>query len=238
MSMLINPYVFAAAGGGGGVSTPDDVAGLILWLDADAITGLSDTDPVSIWADRSASGYDATASSTARPTYRTGQINGKPALDFVDGAGNRLNISMSETSGNWTWFFVIDSDTNAAAYRYMYDASSGRLVLAQLANNNDSPGWYDGTWRISPSTGTTGVQVLEYNLASGAGELYRDRTSILSSGYTQRALGGTQRIGSSYSDNNYFNGRMAEVVVYNSALGTTDRDTIYTYLNDKYGFTL
>jgi hypothetical protein len=46
MSMIVNPYWFAAGGGGGFV--PTDIASINYWLTADSLV-LSDGDPVVVW---------------------------------------------------------------------------------------------------------------------------------------------------------------------------------------------
>lgn len=228
------------AGGGGTVDEPDSISGLTLWLDASTLT-LNNGDIIGTWPDQSANGYDATGTGTNRPLYRPTGCSGQPAAEF-DGINDFFSLSMSEPAGDWTWFFVFEGDDAGGTpgnLRYLYDAASGRLILAQLADNtnDDAPGYYDGSWKVSTTTASTGAQVLEFNLSStGGGKIYRNQTQLLSTTYTQRALGGSQRIGSVNNDSsNCFDGRMGEIICYNSALGSTDRSTIYTYINDKYG---
>lgn len=71
---------------------PSDVSNLQLWLDANDIDGagdgptgdgLSDTDPVTTWDDKSANDYDGDGTGHA-PAYRTGIQNSKPAIQFDD----------------------------------------------------------------------------------------------------------------------------------------------------------
>ena len=59
-------------------------SGLVLHLDADAITGLSDGDTVSTWTDISGSGNSGSA--IGAPSYHTGVVNGKPVVR-LDGVG-------------------------------------------------------------------------------------------------------------------------------------------------------
>src|SRR5690606_14284499 len=66
---LVFPTVHGVVSQGGAGTVPDpfspaDIAGLKLWLDATAITGLSDSDPVTTWVDQSGEGNDATQSSS------------------------------------------------------------------------------------------------------------------------------------------------------------------------------
>jgi hypothetical protein len=76
---------------------PSDIAGLIIHLDASAIAGLSDGDPVTTWADSGPNGYNPTqATSGNRPLYRTAGINGRPALEF-DGTNDNLAVAFGTT---------------------------------------------------------------------------------------------------------------------------------------------
>lgn len=52
------------------------------WLDASALTGLSDNDPCSSFTDMSGNGRHFIASGTARATYKTNVLNGKAVLRF------------------------------------------------------------------------------------------------------------------------------------------------------------
>lgn len=73
--------------GPGGVGTS---ASNILWLKADAITGLNDNDPVATWADNSGNTFDLIQGTAAsKPTYQTNEINSKPIVRF-DGSDDNL----------------------------------------------------------------------------------------------------------------------------------------------------
>lgn len=78
--------------GGGGLTLPQVAsASLLLDLEADTLS-LSDSDPVSLWADQSGNGHDFTASGDQRPTKQTDGDNfpyvvGDANLQFM-GSGN------------------------------------------------------------------------------------------------------------------------------------------------------
>jgi hypothetical protein len=58
-------------------------SGRIVQLDSRQHTA-SDGDLVSLWVDQSGNGNNAASSGSARPTYKTGIINSKPAMRFAD----------------------------------------------------------------------------------------------------------------------------------------------------------
>jgi len=96
-------------------------AGAKLALDTRFITGLSDTDPVSTWSDRSGNGNDATGSSTTRPTYETNEQGGQPILRF-DGSNDYLSIADAAS---------LDADTYLQlhiGYSMRQSSSVGTLV--------------------------------------------------------------------------------------------------------------
>ena len=57
-------------------------AGASMVLDSRFVHGLSNSDPVSVWDDRSGNGNSATQSGTARPLFSANSINGLPAIVF------------------------------------------------------------------------------------------------------------------------------------------------------------
>lgn len=68
---------------GGGRITPDQIFGLQLWLKADAITGLSDGDALTTWADSSGNACNPTQADAAlKPVYKTGILNSLPVVRF------------------------------------------------------------------------------------------------------------------------------------------------------------
>jgi hypothetical protein len=62
------------------------------WLEADAITGLSNGDKVETWTDQSANGWDGFQNTSGlRPTYKSDTRNGLPGVTFAD--QNQIKIA-------------------------------------------------------------------------------------------------------------------------------------------------
>lgn len=78
--------------------TPAELTDLFSWWKADAITGLSNGDPVSTWADSHTGGYDVGASAGDRPTYTTDELNGLPVVSF-----NGSNHLAAAAASPWTF---------------------------------------------------------------------------------------------------------------------------------------
>lgn len=75
---------------------PRDAGGLAVW-DARFHTA-NDGDAVATFASRGASANNATASGTARPTYKTAILNGNPVIRF-DGTDDGMTLDSSYTPG-------------------------------------------------------------------------------------------------------------------------------------------
>lgn len=226
--------------GGGGGDEPDSITGLTLWLDASDLTGFAEDDGVDTWPDKSGNGYDATSPPGNQPRYKSAGVGGQPSCDFFE-SSRYMHQDMDEPQGEWTWFFVIKADTDTSSnLSYLWDQGNPRFIFRHRAETGaGKPDWYDGSSKKSSEDSISGEQVYEFNLSDTGGTIYRDKTSIHTDTYNQRSLSSTseQRFASGYSGGNPYIGHIAEVIVYNHALGSTDRDTIYAYLADKYGFT-
>jgi len=74
---------------------PSMVPGLLARYSVTDIAGLNDADPATTWTDISGNGKDFTGAGTARPLYKTGILNGYPALLF-DGSNDVMDsVSIS-----------------------------------------------------------------------------------------------------------------------------------------------
>ena len=210
--------------------SPPPTANLALWLDAGVGLTLSGTD-VTTWADQSGNGRDAAASGTARPTFQSGGINGMPAISF-NGTTNRMTGPEVLTSGIATVFAVVKfsvideigsifEQPNFALYRGFDSGNSSEFRI------------FNGQNLTSSNAIPNGTAVLLEAVANGA-------SSLLFSNGIQRASGDA---GSSATSGSYELASnagspktmvIAEILVYNTNLGTTDRQAVESYLNEKY----
>src|SRR5215217_4469118 len=113
------------------MTSPDAVSGLQLWLKADAITGLSDTNAVSQWDDSSGQANHATQpSGLVQPIYRTNIVNSLPVVRF-DGVGSRLALgtttfkALTNNATGFSVFCYADLTTVANTTRQILGISEG-----------------------------------------------------------------------------------------------------------------
>ena len=242
--------------------TPDELGSLVGWWDADAITGLSDTDPVSTWSDLSSSGWDATASSGDRPTYRTGVLNSKPIVRFS--GSNHLNlgsIDLFRNVGGGTIYAVTKDaaittissvffgSTNAGVTRLGLQSggggsgnndkfrSNGRRLDAD--SNQDAASTQQVTTNWTLLGCVADWQGTDLSLFVDA-VLDGQNASFQTSGNTSNTATGSNNtcIGAqSTSNNSGFDGDIAEIVVTHNALSTADREKLEGYLAHKWALT-
>lgn len=224
-----NPYYIVSSG-----STPTppapfvptDIAGCKLWLRSDLGITKDGSDLVSQWDDQSGNANHVTSSGTERPTWIDAQINGYPILR-TDG-GDIMTLTTGITlSSNYTVIFVFKLNSGPSWWQLIGDVATSSMI-----------GFGSGT-----------NSVFYYNSGGYIG--YCDVGSV-SSFNTLINNNGTERVwyknGSLYSNSivsmygftaiKLFQwgmlGDFAEIIIYDSNLGTSDRQSVELYLQTKY----
>jgi hypothetical protein len=215
--------------------SPSDIAGLILWLKADAITGLSPDDPVATWSDSGGLGNDATqATSSKRPTYKTSIQNGLPVVRF-DSVDDGMTTGAS-ASLPFTVFVVYNYRSATSGVHRAVQGASANWLIGPYTNHHQL---YNGAF--IPTNGSISAVVENvFALVCGlqsSGDAKLFINGVQSGTNTQNGAPGTIYLGHGIGPPPYsetLDGDIAEVIVYDSALGTTNRQSIETYLNGKW----
>jgi hypothetical protein len=214
---------------------------LIVWLKADAIPGLNNNASIGSWLDSSGQSNNATQGTTNnQPLYVTNTLNGYPIVRFNGtNSFNFLNNFLTGTTGlealvvlkvatNLTstihtlWYFGEGGDLE-------YPDASGQLEDATASGSEQTLG--------VPAQPLTAYHIYEVAGATGSwtawingqmqgilpGNIYGPFTFTLGLGCN------------SYNNSHYFNGDVAEVLVFNRPLTVAERSTANVYLNGKYG---
>ncbi|MEP2374994.1 MAG: T9SS type A sorting domain-containing protein, partial [Ekhidna sp.] len=237
--------------------TPGGVSNLTLWLKVDA--GLSETGgSVSAWADQSGNSNDATSGNN--PTLIADAINSYGVVDFdgtndnmdgaagfntqsyfivaqpdvaVDGTANGFVLGF-ETGGSTFSGFLLG--TNVDGY-----VPSDRIVHVVGTNGDGDEyrsGRPDGTFTaldepvIYSSANNTGATVQD--IFSNGADINPEQYANALKNLTDEPY----RLGNNYANSNFYDGGIAEVLSYSTALSTTEREKIQSYLAIKYGITL
>lgn len=236
--------ILLAAYGTSDVISPDDLAGLILWLKADAL-GLSDNDPVASWTDSSGEGNNAVqASGSAQPLFKTNVLNSLPVIRF-DGSDDSLAVP-GLAYGVFTIFYVYiasvggivaEHSVNASANNGDYHYQPGFAHFACMgaggfsAHNISAPSLATGTWRyISRTMDGTDAGHLEWvnGIASTRSDIIDSSNPGTGTATADYFIGG--RAGASL----FTTGDIAEIIVYDNVLSDANRQGIQNFLAAKY----
>lgn len=215
------------------------------WFAADQITGLVDGDPVATWEDSSIRGRDATqATSGFRPIYKTGILNGLPVVRFTPASEHGLQTATFDALPAFTAFVVakhadgspggfqmafganaINADSGASVH-VLGTSTTNLITFAGTILNGPAP---DTDWIRATAihNGSNGVFDVDGSETSGA---IGTRTPII---WTV----GHHRQGASGSRGSFWNGDIAEIIVYNRVLTASEIAKVEAYLAGKWGLT-
>jgi hypothetical protein len=201
--------------------------------------GLNDGDPVTTWTDSSVNGNNATQTGSARPTFKTSIVNGKPVVRFVSASLQQLNLASQITSlAPWTVFSVV-SRPNTSSVLQTIAGIAAQGANGLLIHSDDHIYFQDRTGVMNTSVPTgAAFHVITTNMQIGsAGFVYLDGTSLATSFGVSPQTGNFDNIGARQTPI-YSDGDMAEIIIYNANLSGTDRANIEKYLGTKYAITV
>ena len=221
--------------------SPLNVSGLIGWLKADSIIGLSDGDPVTTWLG-SVGGNNATQSTTAnKPTYKVNIINGLPVVRF-DGIDDYMDMNIHTLIPQpCTYFMVCKSSTWQAM---IIDSTAGNRNLIQSAFDpgpeNHEVNLYAGTGPIAGTQpmSTTNALLISVIFNSANSKSWLNGVLDVNQDIGNLNLGGGPRIGASIVPGTFLAGDIAEVLIYDSAINDSNRISIQNHLISKYAISL
>lgn len=225
-----------------------------LWLKANALS-LSDGDPVSSWTDSSASGWHATASGTIRPKFYNNAINGKPAIRF-DGITQRLDVTAAGAiarNKSGASLFVVQKHATAATQKAVFVATTNTHGYTRLGlYSNAAPAFMgrSNTETGSSAAVTSTATAATVYLFSGVAKFSTNPIQLWKNGVSAGTANfpttgntpntdsagvtvGALMIGASTWDLP-FDGDIAEILYFPTALSDTDRQAVEAYLNSKY----
>lgn len=237
---------------------PSSITGLVAWYKADSLS-LSDGSTVTTWTDSSGNG-NTLSENTNPPTYKTNIISTKPIVRF-DGVNTVLSATgVMQGLTAYTALAVLKPAFNASELTNRGAVVSttrvaGTGVIANLfaKRNNaslvnlvrDDTTDHSTEWDNLTTEWASGDQVLWATTAqfsSGTMKFYNGGTEKGSQVVAVAAIpdafesGTTLKVGQ--ADGAYFSGGcpmdLAELMVFNSVLTTSDRQLMERYLGDRW----
>lgn len=247
--------------------TPASVAGLVVWLQADAISGLTDTATISVWNDSSGQSNNAFQATAAnRPLYRnTAGSNGMPWVEFQSANLQYLDLAEFMTFTDPTviivgaaivganqMFFSDYGGAIPARFNIGVDATNAIFPIIQESTVDGGTDIYGGSVIAANVSGTVATpSIMSLTKTGTASNFYVDGTQIngpttasdatYNNATTYDGTTGVDnpRIGkrSLNALNEHLNGAIYEILIYNNSLSATDRARIECYLSRKYSIT-
>lgn len=211
----------------------------LLWLDGQDVnaTGSNPSDGTAIasWKDKSGNGNNYTQATGAnQPAFLTNGINGKPSVYF---SGSPKGMLGSVISTNLhTVFIVCKADSvgtdqyvwfNGAGdgYGYWIDGSSKRTILLGGILGKD-----DGNQ-------TTNEEIISFDWDGSTAHFWMNGISETISTPTVAASAPSTRSQIGFnggSGTGNYPGKIGEIIVYNRALTTSERQQVEAYLSNKW----
>ena len=213
-------------------STPGDdptsIAGCVLWLDGadpngdgSTVSGALDT-----WKDKSGNGNDAVQNDSAKqPSVVSAELNGKSVVTF-DGTDD--SFSFSEIADVKTVFWILKEENQTS------DGSNLHFLLGDSSKydfHRGSGTLWDSTYVADGiKNGVTRVDRADFDGLNTdiPADKYVMVTLLASEDLTASQITKDRDIGRSWD------GGIAEIIIYNQALSDTDRDSVETYLYNKW----
>lgn len=219
--------------GPGGVGNSTNIE---VWLDADRL-GLTNSDPVSSWTDVSGNSNNADQGTASfQPTFVTNEINGFPAVSF-DGVDDRLDFTTNVNNAAITLFSIHKRPTDGLSTLFflgqhvIYTQNNGVATYYLTPTTKYAIGSHtNDTYQMftqSTGSGATGVSL---ELQDGTTTKSFTRNALWSN--SQSVLGA--RFASGTGHYLFFEGEVAEAVVYNEELNSASYNIVSNSLAAKY----
>ncbi len=242
-----------AGGASAQIADPSDIADLLLWHDANDVNGDGTTPAngatVTAWADLSGNGNDLTAAPATAPSYESAGFDGiNPGLRFeIDELMTAANPFGGAFQDEVTLFFVNANVTLTTNFSFSLNGFSqstnpanGRFSFHTPWANNQiyfDAGACCGATRlqgVNPNALTETTLYSAQNDQPGSSQLLRiDGLAFRSdaSAISTNVAGGL-RIGDSNTRN--YDGRFAEIIVYDRALSLAEIQDVECFLLNKW----
>jgi hypothetical protein len=243
---------FPAAAAGGWL--PSDLGSLEGWYKADALVGLTNGDPVTLWDDSSAAGNGMTqtegtpASGPTAPTFQSAILNGLPVVQFATVTDRLASAILLESNFvvGYVFRFVTTSGGTARTV-WQTENNSGQRNAPNAANF-----WQSSTFRSYNAGSSTQYRTISLLAAGDWAIVVERRDGDGGSGLRKVSLDGTQLV--SVTDANLSSGnrdifnlgrgifnaanmQIAEAVVATATPSDADTERIEGYLAHKWGLT-
>lgn len=219
---------------------------LKIWIDADqeSYSNGASASTLNDW-----SGNGNNFDGTSAPAFVSSAINGNPAFLF-DGTNRLTNNSLVglDNITSATWFCIAQKSVSTSwqtifAINYAENSEKIAINYANLrlrsALKRDA-----GSFIVQTASASSSYRILSssWNSSSTSFQTWLEGSSVgstTSTGATNFTTAGTAQFGRNLvNSGGSFSGNMAETIVFNTAINTTQRIIIENYLSAKYALAL
>ena len=234
--------------------SPQSIPGLALWLDAADTTSITGTSTVTAWRDKSGNGNNATA--TGSPALTPNAINGVQAISTAVGTYFRGSVPIS---GSTLTCFAV-ATTNVTLPNLRNPRRDQRLV--SLANGTNPDYASNGLIALFNQDNTSTIAAFDYPnfLGRPSNPIVKDipflavthfngttaslwfngsagtvPKSAYSTSFSITKYGIGEQAGVVSPNNENWSGFFGEIILFNTALTTSERQQVEGYLAAKWG---
>ncbi|TGV04606.1 choice-of-anchor D domain-containing protein [Flavivirga rizhaonensis] len=256
-----NPYTFVVQGSALLTNSPGNVgSNLQLWLRADQGIALTGTD-VDSWTDQSANGFTGASQGSTDAEYVASGLNFNPILRFSGNSfynlGNPSQLDLQPNTDEMTIITVVVTGgattgtvfgkSNSSTRNYqVWFGTTDRVLHHTLGRQGGNQAVRWGTiYALNEPKITTGVVSNTGNSLTRLSPYVNgvadpaDRNDGTSTGNSVTdVLVGARRDGTNSGSGYRYNGDIAEIIMYDRDLSSTERQKVESYLSIKYGVTL
>ena len=230
---------YQAAGGGGTV--PESIANLICWWDADNLSGYSDGDTISSWANRVSGSPALACLTTPYPIYTASWQNGLAAVDH----GRPASDSLMKAAGPFSGADPGGIDITLFAVMQTLETSQTARVVT-FGDTTTAPVWAygpDSSYRFNngylpistdPAAPTIYRMIKHGSLFDCA---YNGVLQLQDASYTN-TTGIADEFWIGDIDTGHSDAQYGEILIYDRQLNTSEISTIESYLSNKWAIAI
>ena len=215
--------------------SPTDIAGCQLYLKADVGITKDVDNYVSQWDDQSENGYNAVQGTGAnQPLLVDNVFNNKPALRF--GGLNDFMISNVTDTYTQPITIIIVYTLSGSGFQAVVSLPSTYYKYCPAYNGSGTFYMTDDSYNLLYSDVVPYTTIGTYFWSGLTSKIYKGGAYINTGNQLVNTFTGNFQIGRiAYSGGaGYLNGDIAEIIVYNKELSSTEMDSVSIYLRDKY----
>lgn len=233
--LIINPYRYAAGGGGGGpLFDPNTIGSIWAWFESDSYSQADNSSISTSWTDQSSNGRDLTIGGTGM-TYQTNEVNGESAIENGGSGWFSIPSMAALTAGEYFLVIKMLSTATSGGNRFS-DLATSHYPFAGDGLIYDAFGSSARNDAISTSATLTNYHCVHGWSASNDWAMFQNGTSIRTNGTNTVAFSSSPRIFSNGTQ--IMSARAAALYLFSAKLSSGDRTSMKGRISTKYGLSI